>query len=225
MGLITTNKNTDNAENVYHFPTSKNLLLIFTRNPELGKCKTRLAATIGDEKALELYVLLLKHTSKVTRNVTADKYVYYSEEIWKEDLWDNAFFQKRIQQGEDLGERMANAFEQGFKDGYEKIIIIGSDMFDISQEEIDKAFLVLNSIDFVIGPAEDGGYYLLGMKKMLPQLFQNKTWGTASVLEATLKDLKNEKFGLLSLKNDVDIYEDIKDIKAFQPFLKQNTHG
>ena len=78
MGLVTTNKNTDNAEDVFHFPTSKNLLLIFTRNPELGKCKTRLAATIGDENALALYQFLLKHTAEITRHVTADKYVYYS---------------------------------------------------------------------------------------------------------------------------------------------------
>lgn len=225
MGLITSKKNTDNAEDVYHLPTSKNLLLIFTRNPELGKCKTRLAATLGDENALALYIFLLKHTAKVTRNVTADKYVYYSEEIWEEDLWDNSVYQKRLQQGENLGDRMANAFKQGFKDGYEKIIIIGSDMFDISEEEIDKAFLSLNANDFVLGPAKDGGYYLLGMKKILPQLFQNKAWGTASVLEATLKDLEEENFGVLSLKNDVDIYEDIKDIEAFKPFLKQNTHG
>jgi rSAM/selenodomain-associated transferase 1 len=225
MGLVTTNKNTDYAEDVFHFPTSKNLLLIFTRNPELGKCKTRLAAAIGNENALELYKFLLHHTAKVTRNVTADKCVYYSEEIWENDHWDNAIYHKRTQKGNDLGERMANAFVQGFKDGYEKIIIIGSDMFDLSQEEIDKAFLALNSNDFVIGPAEDGGYYLLGMKKMFPQLFQNKAWGTASVLEATLKDLEEENFGVLSLKNDVDIYEDIKDIEVFGPFLKQNTHG
>ena len=225
MGLVTTNKNTDNAEDVFHFPTSKNLLLIFTRNPELGKCKTRLATTIGDENALALYQFLLKHTAEITRHVTADKYVYYSEEIWENDHWDNAIYYKRTQKGNDLGERMASAFVQGFKDGYEKIIIIGSDMFDITQEEIDKAFLVLNSNDFVIGPAEDGGYYLLGMRKMHPHLFQHKAWGTASVLEETLKNLEKEKFGLLSQKNDIDIYEDIKNIEAFQPFLKQNTHG
>lgn len=225
MGLVTTNKNTDHAEDVFHFPTSKNLLLIFTRNPELGKCKTRLAATIGDENALALYTFLLQHTAEITRKVTADKYVYYSEAIWEKDHWDNTIYHKRTQKGKDLGERMANAFKQGFKDGYEKIIIIGSDMYDITQEEIDNAFLVLHTHDFVIGPAEDGGYYLLGMKKIHSQLFQNKEWGTPSVLKATLKDLVEEKSGLLALKNDIDTYEDIKNIEAFQPFLKQNTHG
>ena len=78
----------------------------------------------------------------------------------------------------------------------------------------------LEKDDFVIGPAEDGGYYLLGMKKPKPTIFQNKIWGSDSVLSDTLEDLKNERTVLLSQKNDVDYYEDIKDIEVFQPFLK-----
>lgn len=224
MGLITNYNSTDNAEDVFHFPTSKKLLLIFTRNPEIGKCKTRLAITIGDENALEVYKLLLKHTKLISINITADKVVYYSEKIWENDLWDNSIYHKRLQQGKNLGERMLHAFEQGFKDGYEKIMIIGSDMYDIDQEDIENAFLTLNSNDFVLGPAQDGGYYLLGMKKMKSELFHNKAWGTNSVLEATLDDLKNERVQLLSEKNDIDIYDDIKHIDAFKPFTIVTKH-
>ncbi|MGB2761579.1 MAG: TIGR04282 family arsenosugar biosynthesis glycosyltransferase [Maribacter stanieri] len=199
---------------------SNNLLLIFTRNPELGKGKRRLAATVGDEAALDIYKFLLDHTVAITKNLYAEKEVYYSEEIWKNDIWDNQKFGKKLQVGKDLGLRMANAFQEGFQNEYQKIIIIGSDMLDLSQEDLENAFKSLEKNDFVVGPAEDGGYYLLGMKKFMPALFKNKTWGTETVLKDTLADLENETTALLETKNDVDYYEDIKDIKAFEPFLK-----
>lgn len=198
----------------------KNLLLIFTRNPELGKCKTRLATKIGDNTALEIYKFLLDHTVSFTQNLNAEKYVYYSENIWENDIWNSNIFQKRLQKGDDLGIRMMHAFQEGFDKGFKKIIIIGSDMYDLSQKDLEEAFAKLNSHDYVIGPAEDGGYYLLGMTKFKKELFQNKAWGTNSVLPHTLQDLKTENHFLLNFKNDVDHYEDIKDIKVFQPYLK-----
>ncbi|WP_236564531.1 TIGR04282 family arsenosugar biosynthesis glycosyltransferase [Maribacter litoralis] len=202
---------------------SKNLLLIFTRNPELGKGKRRLAATIGDQAAFNIYKFLLDHTVTITKNLYAEKQVYYSEEIWEDDIWDNKKFAKKLQSGDDLGARMANAFQEGFQNEYQKIIIIGSDMLDLSQEDLEAAFKALKKNDFVIGPAEDGGYYLLGMKKFMPELFKNKSWGTETVLKDTLADLENETTTLLETKNDVDYYEDIKDIDAFAPFLKHMT--
>lgn len=199
--------------------TSDNLILIFTRNPELGKCKTRLAATVGDKTALEIYKFLLEHTASITKNLSFDKQVYYSEEIWEEDVWDNNIFNKKLQKGIDLGERMANAFKQGFKAGYKKICVIGSDMYDLSQEDIELAFNKLDTNDFVIGPAEDGGYYLLGMKSMYPNLFTDKAWGTGNVLKHTLQDLDTKNYSALETRNDVDLYEDIEHIAAFKPFL------
>lgn len=203
----------------FQFPTSSNALIIFTRNPELGKCKTRLAATIGDEKALHIYSFLVQHTAAVTAPVKADKFVYYSEELQKDDLWDAQIFRKKVQQGNDLGIRMQNAFTEVFKIGYQKAIIIGSDMYDITTKDLDNAFTALNNNHFVVGPAEDGGYYLLGMKHIKPSLFKEKLWGTATVLEDTLKDLKEETVYQLPLRNDVDIFEDIKDHPVFQTFL------
>ena len=198
----------------------KNLLLIFTRNPELGKCKTRLAAKLGDSTALKIYTFLLEHTHNITKEVRAAKEVHYSEEIWENDIWENTYYHKKVQQGKDLGERMLNAFNEGFEAGYENIIIIGSDMYDLSSDDLNTAFEELHKTDFVIGPAEDGGYYLLGMSKIKASLFKNKAWGTNTVLKETLNDLKNESVKLLKIKNDVDLYEDIQYIDAFQPFLK-----
>ncbi len=198
----------------------KNLLLIFTRNPELGKCKTRLAAKVGDHTALKIYTFLLEHTRNVTKEARATKEVHYSEEIWENDIWENTHYHKKAQQGKDLGERMLKAFNDGFEAGYKNIIIIGSDMYDLSSDDLNTAFEELNKTDFVIGPAEDGGYYLLGLSKINTSLFKNKAWGTNTVLKETLNDLKNESVKLLKIKNDVDLYEDIQYIDAFQPFLK-----
>ncbi|MGJ8743754.1 TIGR04282 family arsenosugar biosynthesis glycosyltransferase [Polaribacter sp.] len=188
---------------------TKNLLLIFTRNPELGKAKTRLAKTVGDETALEIYTFLLQKTRDISSKVTSDKAVYYSVKIRENDIWDANIYQKHQQVGEDLGIRMLNAFKNGFDAGYQKVMIIGSDLYDLSSENIEKAFIELEKNDVVIGPAEDGGYYLLGMNSLQENIFKNKNWGTSSVRKDTLQDLKNKKVKLLAIKNDIDIYEDI----------------
>lgn len=199
---------------------STDLLLILTRNPELGKCKTRLATKVGDKAALDIYKFLLQHTLTITKKLPVQKWVYYSEEIWTNDIWVREFYQKKLQQGADLGERMMNAFLEGFKDGYQRIVIIGSDMYDLSQEDLKRAFSKLEHHDFVLGPAEDGGYYLLGMRKIKTELFEAKDWGKENVLKDTLNDLIEENYALLPTRNDVDHYEDIEHLEAFQPFLK-----
>ncbi|MFT6748211.1 MAG: rSAM/selenodomain-associated transferase 1 [Flavobacterium sp.] len=191
---------------------SKNLLLVFTRNPELGKAKTRLAKTVGDQIALDIYKFLLKRTRDIASKVTSDKAVYYSVKIRENDIWDANVFQKHQQVGQDLGVRMLHAFTNGFEAGYEKVMIIGSDLYDLSSENIEKAFTELNENDVVIGPAEDGGYYLLGMNSLHPSIFKNKDWGTETVRKDTLKNLKGKKVKLLEVKNDIDIYEDILNI-------------
>ncbi len=197
----------------------KNLLMIFTRNPELGKCKTRLAATVGEQTALDIYTFLLEHTVAITKNLTTTKEVHYSVKVRDNDLWSSEIYNKKQQFGDDLGQKMEHAFATGFKKGYQNIIIIGSDMYDLNQEDLENAFEALQSHDYVIGPAQDGGYYLFGMKSLNSQVFKNKNWGTETVLQNTLEDLKKENIKLLEERNDVDYYEDIKDIDAFQKFL------
>src|SRR5690606_1495224 len=106
----------------FHFPTSKKALIIFVRNPELGKCKTRLAKTIGDEAALEIYKRLLLHTANVSKGIVADRFVFYSETIQKKDIWDETFFRKKLQSEGDLGMKMETAFLELFQIGYEKVV-------------------------------------------------------------------------------------------------------
>lgn len=199
---------------------NNNLLIIFTRNPELGKVKTRLAVSVGDSSALEIYKFLLNHTVSITKKLNVNKQVHYSAKVRNNDLWDESVYTKKLQSGEDLGIKMNYAFQQGFEDGFNNIIIIGSDMYDMSQQDLEEAFLALQNHDYVIGPAKDGGYYLIGMKKLNPTLFRNKNWGTNTVLKDTLKNLKNESLKILPQLNDVDNYLDIKEIDVFQQFLK-----
>ncbi|MBF4984013.1 TIGR04282 family arsenosugar biosynthesis glycosyltransferase [Nonlabens mediterrranea] len=200
--------------------SNTNALIIFTRNPELGKGKRRLAATVGDQAAFEIYKFLLSHTREITKSVNAQPQVWYSEKLHQNDAWDNEVYQKYVQQGEDLGVRMQQAFDTAFKT-HDKVVIIGSDMHDLTTQDLDKAFELLDSHDAVMGPAIDGGYYLLGFKQQVPaNVFLNKEWGTETVQAETLKDLKNLNYTLLEPRNDVDFYEDIKDVPAFQHFLK-----
>ena len=198
---------------------SKNLLIIFTKNPELGKCKTRLAKSIGDTAALEVYKKLLQHTAKVTQDLSADKVVFYNIEPIDQDDFSSTYFSKKTQRGDDLGEKMSNAFQGGFQNNYEKVVIIGSDLYDLQTRDIDEAFLQLTHNDYVIGPAKDGGYYLLGMKKFTPEVFQEINWSTATVLKETLHILKNKKVALLTQKNDIDTIDDIKNIEVFQQYI------
>jgi len=220
MALLTTNNKTNNdLDQVFHIPSSKNALLVFTRNPELGKVKTRLAATVGEKSALEIYKFLISHIVEVSEKITADKYVYYSENIQTNDAWDDTVYRKKLQHGNDLGLRMLNAFKQLFKMGYQKVVIVGSDIYELTSQDIKDAFTALETSDFVLGPAKDGGYYLLGMKHLKAEVFKNKNWGTATVFEDTITDLKNEKVSLLPVKSDVDVVEDIENIAYFQQFL------
>lgn len=190
---------------------NKNLLIIFTRNPELGKVKSRLAKSIGNEKALQIYKELLAHTRKISENLDADKHLYYTNEISNSDAWDASIYEKKIQVTGDLGIKMGNAFESAFLLGYEKVIIIGSDIYDLTQSHIEYAFSCLDKTDTVIGPALDGGYYLLGLKMYIPSVFKNKNWGSDSVLKDTVEDL-DTKFSISFLEtlNDIDVISDIK---------------
>ncbi len=197
-----------------------NLLIIFTRNPVLGQCKTRLAASVGDETALAIYKFLLKHTAEVTHELQIDKEVHYSDAIGENDLWDPEEYRKKMQWGANLGERMHNAINAGFETGYKRIVLIGSDLYDLSTADLEQAFEALEKHKVVLGPAQDGGYYMLGMTKMIPDVFKNKKWGTDTVLKDTLANLDKTKVKLLEIKNDVDVLDDIRDIPAFQPFLK-----
>lgn len=189
---------------------NKSLLLVFSKNPTLGKVKTRLAKTIGKEKALKVYKALLKKTASVLEELEVDIHLYYSDFIEKNDLFSKVATQKKRQTGEQLGERMSNAFRESLI-SYNKVVIIGTDLWTLEIQDIKNAFRALENHAAVIGPSTDGGYYLLGIKEVIPQIFLNKQWGTSSVLPNTLKDLKSIKYHLLPEKNDIDTFSDLEE--------------
>ena len=188
----------------------KEAIIIFVRNPELGKVKTRVAATVGDEAALQIYKQLLLHTMEVADKKYADKFVFYHEQIEPDDIWNKKGFHKKLQSGSNLGEKMKNAFTFVFSEGYNKVIIIGSDCLQLNTDIVHEAFAALDQKDTVIGPAKDGGYYLLGMKENHGFLFDNKTWSTESVFDESMKDMQQHHLstGLLPLLSDVDTEAD-----------------
>jgi uncharacterized protein len=182
-------------------------LLIFVRNLIAGKVKTRLAATMGDERALEIYKTLLNQTYQAVGRVKVSKHVFYSESIEKEP---GHPYQCHVQQGADLGQRMENAFADIFADGYSKAIIIGSDIPELDHRILQEAFNLLDRSDIVMGPACDGGYYLLGMKNMHRILFQSVPWSTSRVLEITRQRIKESGLQCRYLQrlNDIDEEQD-----------------
>ena len=186
----------------------KQLLIIFVKNIKLGKVKTRLANTIGDEGAFEVYTQLVQITEKATQTIDVDKVIYFSDTIintkWKT-------VPKKVQSGNDLGERMHNAFFDGFKQGYESIVLIGSDLPEISKEIILNGFAALEKKEVVFGPAEDGGYYLIGMNALHPMIFTNKPWSQPNLINSTLNELEinNIGFSLIETLNDIDTFEDL----------------
>ncbi|ANW96874.1 glycosyltransferase [Wenyingzhuangia fucanilytica] len=189
---------------------SNQLLIIFIRKPELGKVKTRLAKDTSDEVALAVYKDLLTHTHQITKDLEVDKWVFYTDEIEFDDMWDNGDYMKMIQAQGDLGNKMQEAFFKGFGAGYLEIVIIGSDVDTLSKEIIEDAFEQVKQQP-VIGPSEDGGYYLLGLDEPRTDVFTNKEWGTDSVLRDTLLDFENEEVAILDELNDIDLLEDIEE--------------
>lgn len=190
---------------------SQNALIIFIKNPEKGKVKTRLADSVGDDKALEIYEQLLKITLEIVTNVNCKKYLYYSDKIAKNDIWDNKVFIKKLQKGQDLGERMLNAFTEVFAEEFIKnVVIIGSDCPSLPPTFIDKAFEELRHNSFVIGPAYDGGYYLLAMRALRYEIFEKIIWSGPYVLSDTLKKINKmvKTYYLLPALPDVDTLED-----------------
>lgn len=194
-------------------PTQK--LIIFAKNPVRGKVKTRLAATVGEKNALRVYRELLEHTAKITAALNLPKVLYYSHALERQDVFLAAAFAKKVQRGDDLGERMLNAFSAELAVA-DEVIIMGCDCYELQTHHLERAFNELAQHDVVIGPAKDGGYYLLGMKKRQANLFANKQWGSSSVLADTLKDIKDAGLSLYFLPrlSDVDREEDLGPLRA-----------
>ena len=198
---------------------NKELVIVFVKNIKLGKVKTRLAKTIGNQGAFEVYSELVKVTEKATKNLAADVRIYFSDAVI-ETKWQDDY--KTVQEGHDLGSRMKNAFKKGFDDGYQRIVLIGSDLPDITEKHINKGLRELKETEVVFGPAEDGGYYLIGLSKSHLFIFDDKPWSQSNLLKETLSELesKNIKFATLVTLNDIDTFEDLKASE----FYKSNSN-
>jgi rSAM/selenodomain-associated transferase 1 len=187
------------------------LVIVFMKNPEKGKVKTRLAKTVGNDKALQVYQQLLRITKSVTDQLDVARQIWYSRYINNNDIWSDDDYEKHLQKGDSLGLRMQRAFNKAFADGYQKAVVIGSDCSTLSPELIEQSFQILDNHQTVIGPARDGGYYLLGMSAFYPSLFENKSWSTSTVFKETIHQFKemNLSYKSLPVLNDIDTEKDL----------------
>lgn len=199
-------------------------LIVFVKNPVRGKVKTRVAATVGDDKALEVYLTLVNHTKEVVKEwfltnetmLTKKVAVYYGDFVNNEDTWQETWIAKKIQPNvADLGERMKTAFEQELNEAGERVVIIGSDCLALRPAHISEAFAALEEHEVVIGPADDGGYYLLGMKQLQVYLFEDKPWSQSSLLTQTLAQLN-------ALSTSVWLGEALSDVDTWEDYLRES---
>ena len=184
-------------------------LIIFIKNPVKGKVKTRIAQDGGDDAALKIYLALLNITRSIAIKVDAQKYLYYSDDVDHDDEWTSQHFTKIKQDGGDLGEKIHDAFKSILLK-HEKVIIIGSDCVNLTHEIVNDAFARLEDCDVVIGPTFDGGYYLLGIKKINPLLFTDMPWSSDKVFDETVRRSIQNADSVYALEklNDIDYLAD-----------------
>lgn len=193
-----------------------NALIVFAKQPLAGKVKTRLTTVLSPEEAAELYRCMLIDTlSKVKRLQTVDIYLFFEGDGDAASYFATiaAGIETLPQRGNDLGERMMDAFQRTFERGYESVAIIGTDSPDLPVSFIEEAFLSLEDtyLDAVFGPSEDGGYYLLALKRLHAELFKGIGWSSQAVLRESVA--MAEKIGMrttmLSFWHDVDTVADL----------------
>jgi len=186
-------------------------LLVFAKTPKPGKVKTRLLAAVSADVAAALHAACIEDTLRLARKMrVCDVFVfaaggtsYFLRLVKKQGS--GARMQVLPQRGTDLGARMENALRKCFAMGYRKVVVIGTDTPWMGVERVRRAFAVLKEKDVVIGPAEDGGYYLLGMRKMVAEIFRGIPWSTERVLELTVRAVADAKLSKKLLRRDFDL--------------------
>lgn len=193
----------------------KNALIIFQKNPERGKVKTRLAATVGNENAMRIYAILVDNTHQVAEAIVAKKYLFFSDFIERDNKWSSYIL--KTQKGSDLGLRMFNAMTEVKSEGAERIVVIGTDCYEVSVDILEQAFVALETNDYCIGPALDGGYYLIGTTQPDEVVFLNKKWSTETVCEEAKEAILKvgKKVAILPALSDVDYEKDLKTLREF----------
>ncbi|MEQ9620104.1 MAG: TIGR04282 family arsenosugar biosynthesis glycosyltransferase [Deltaproteobacteria bacterium] len=192
-----------------HDVSSRNTLIVFAKYPEPGKVKTRLAEDLGAERAAAIYSYMAE---------TVINNVCNTANYWTEIFFDPPEKDKEIrswlgntpdsylpQQGHTLGEKISNAFRTVFSGVSDRAVIIGTDCVDVSADTVAYAFECLRHHDLVVGPADDGGYYLLGLKSYEPEIFRNIDWSTDQVLKQTIERIKERGLSFFMLETLMDI--------------------
>lgn len=195
---------------------ARECLIIFTRYPERGKTKTRLIPVLGAEGAARFQRQMTEQTLaqvkelKAFRPLSVEVHFAGGNQQLMQD-WLGADIIYRQQSEGDLGRRMALAFKDSFSAGMTSVVIIGTDCPDLKAQLMVKAFHALEQNDLVLGPALDGGYYLIGQRRFIPELFTGISWSTAEVLEQTISIAQRLDLAIafLPLLNDIDRPEDL----------------
>ncbi|MGY6744205.1 MAG: TIGR04282 family arsenosugar biosynthesis glycosyltransferase [Cecembia sp.] len=191
---------------------AKNAIIVFQKNAAKGKVKTRIAKDLGEEKALEIYQYLVNSTHQVLSQLKGQDVFLFFSDYTEKVSWQpqEGTLQLRLQKGKDLGEKMRLAFEEVFSEGYSKVSIIGTDCPDINIKILNDAMEKLEEYEVVFGPAQDGGYYLLGLKKIHKGLFDGIPWSTEQVLKLSLDYLNSKQisYELITILSDIDTAED-----------------
>ncbi|AFZ43458.1 Protein of unknown function DUF2064 [Halothece sp. PCC 7418] len=196
--------------------SSKETLIIFTRYPEAGKTKTRLISALGEEGAAQLQKKLTEHTLKEVSKLPVNLRIYFAggnQKLMSD--WLGNRYQYYPQSSGDLGQRLLAALKESFTQQIERILIIGIDCPDLNADLIYRAFQKLKENDLVLGKAEDGGYYLIGLSGFYPQLFQGIDWGTHLVLQQTVAvaETMGLSISYLPILNDIDTPEDLETVQ------------
>jgi hypothetical protein len=196
--------------------TVDQVILVFMKAPRAGRVKTRLAARVGDALALELYMAFVEDILSTCRATACPVMVMLAESDGLEEVrsWLGDGFAYGLQDGDDLGERMSNAFRGVFEKGCRQALLIGSDIPDLPADTIRDGFQEMDSCDAVIGPARDGGYYLIGFRSegFRSAAFEGVEWSTASVYSQTCRLLVESRlnYKVLPRWDDVDTFDDLQ---------------
>ena len=194
----------------------KEKLIVFTRYPEAGKTKTRLIPVLGKEGAAKLHRQLTEGTISQAKQLKNTRQLFVevhftggSQELMEAWLGNDIFYQNQVTG--DLGIKMAAAFEMSFNSGIEKVVLVGTDCPGLNADLMAKAFNELDGQDLVLGPALDGGYYLIGLRRFVPEIFIGINWGTAEVLAQSVAIARNLNLAIayLSPLADIDRPEDL----------------
>lgn len=186
-------------------------LFVFVKAPRVGTVKTRIAQTIGAERACAIYRELVE---TVLKNLSSIRYTQlrFSPDDSREEItrWLREDWKAEPQGTGDLGERLQSAFAEAFADGAERVVIVGSDCPEVKTQDVRAAWKELRSHDLVIGPAVDGGYWLIGLRAPQPELLREITWSSDQVLAQTLQRAKSLglRIQLLRILNDIDTETD-----------------